>query len=363
MSNELINMLLKKYKLNNFNEFFIFGEDNNISLLKRFYRYVYDNKIIKTNEKTLYLNGFCKVQKIIKSLKKFVFIWRFKKANISNITSDLLLNPIHSFPESQIVEIYQLGCIYKFRISDIINLWKTALASSISMVPFPKIPKNPYINIEFDLGHIMSFYIAIRYKSNFMVPNIIQEFINCGLNLDTFKFKYFPQLMDFAIHNFIKDSDISILYFECVAMVSTFKRLLNGRSLSDDVSYNKKKEAVQILKPTLSKFLHATRSCNPNIRNLNKENILSDLNKIFNQYPFLGRRQVRVPRNRINHSNRIQSIRRDNGNSSESNNDDSDDTYGEIESDSDDETIFSTEMNIPTNIETFADYIVHYNTQ
>lgn len=366
MFDYVVSKLVKKYNINNFNTFFVFGENNEISLIKKFHRFVYENIVIKTSEKERYLMAFYQIQKNLKALKRLVFIWRLNKAKQSTITTDLLMNDIGSFPESQVVKIYQLGVIYTFRISDIINLWKVALTSSVTMMPFPKVPKNPYLNIDFHLGHLIKFYIAIRFKSNFMVPNIIQEFINCSMNLNKFRFKCFPQLMDYAIRHHVEHSEISILYYDCVSMVANYSHKINGRTMLPEICYAKKKQAVAVLKPVLLKYLLATRSCNPKIKYLYKPLILDELKNIFLQHRFLGRRQLRVPRrsarNRgediFSQSNTIlyRSTYRFQNSGDESLNN----PNGEILTDSDDEEVFSADLSLDLHPHLYSEYRLPY---
>ncbi len=72
--------------------------------------------------------------------------------------------------------------------------------------------------------------------------------------------------------------------------------------LQEDISLNKKTKVVKIMKPILKKYLYYKKSCNPKIKNLNKIGIVSNLKCIFELYPLLGRKIVRVNRRSINFS-------------------------------------------------------------
>ena len=46
MFDYIVNKIVKKYNISNFNTFFVFGMDNeNISLLKKFHRFVFENSL------------------------------------------------------------------------------------------------------------------------------------------------------------------------------------------------------------------------------------------------------------------------------------------------------------------------------
>lgn len=299
----IINYIINKYKVQNFNKFFVFGSDNeNISIIKKFHRYAFDNSFIAHADVVNYLSIFCIIQHTIKSFKKLIFIWRLRKATKSSVDIDLLMNSLNSYPEEQKVSVYHNNTIYTFRLTDIINIWKESLAKSTTMNPMPEFPKNPYTNLKFDRGHLLKFYIHIRYHSKFMVPKIIQQFIDCEMNTDLFRIHAYPDLIHISIDNYIKNGYTESLYYDCMNMVSSYRRSLNYRKLYEDISLNKKTKVVKIMKPTLKKYLYYKKSCNPKIKNLNKIGIVSNLKCIFELYPLLGRKIVRVNRRSINFS-------------------------------------------------------------
>ena len=49
MSDYIVNKIVNKYNIHNFNTFFIFGEDNDISLLKKFNRFVHERYVYNDN--------------------------------------------------------------------------------------------------------------------------------------------------------------------------------------------------------------------------------------------------------------------------------------------------------------------------
>ena len=300
MFDYIVNKIVKKYKIGNFNTFFVFGMENeNISLIKKFHRFVFENSFFSEENKVFNLTIFRIIQSTIKSLKKFVLIWRLKKAKVASIDTDLLMNSLCNFPSHQKVVLYHDDTLYTFRLCDIINIWLHALSNSINMTPYPKMPKNPFTNVEFHKGHLLKCYICIRFETKFMVPKLIQQFIDCSMDLTIFRQEAFPDLVHKAIDNHIKSGGVSTLYYDCIAMVSKYTRQLNGRKMSEDLLFEKKENAVKILKPVLKKHLYSIRSCNPKIRNKNKCDILDDLKNIFQKHHLLGRKIVRVTKNTL----------------------------------------------------------------
>lgn len=339
MSDYIVNKIIDKYKIHNFNTFFIFGENNETTLLQKFNRFVNEGYVVDKELKKLYNDVFYKIRKCIYGFQKLLLIWKIKKAKILSTDYDFILNHLDNFPESQKINIYHRGAIYKFRLSDIINVWLTSLCKNCSIVPMPEIPKNPYINIEFNKGHLLKFYIHIRYRTKFMVPKLIQEFINSEMDLNIFKERCYPDLIEKGIKNHLEGESYEILYFDCVRMVSKYSNRLRGRIMSVDINNNKKKEAVELLRPMLKKYLYSTFSCNPKVRYKNKINLVSDLKKVFKENVRLGRRIV-VPFTRHDISgNNVNDNVNDNGNGNVDDNFDDDESLPDLSDTETDEDV------------------------
>ncbi len=318
MSNYIVNKIINKFKIHNFNTFFIFGEDNDISLLKKFNRFVHEGYVSDDILKKKYEDIFCKIRKCIYGFNKLITLWKIKHAKISSTDYDFILNPLSSFPENQKIKIFHKGALYNFRLTDILNIWLTALCKNSSLIPMPEIPKNPYINIEFTKGQLLKFYIHIRYRTKFMIPTLIQDFINCEMDLEVFKYHSYARLVDFCIKNHFENESDEILYFDCVRMVAKYKNKLKNRTMSTDISMSEKKKAVDKLRPMLKKYLYSTYSCNPKVRCINKINLVSDLRKVFKENVRLGRkifiptrrrvRDISNNENQSNHSNSLSNL-------------------------------------------------------
>jgi hypothetical protein len=329
MSNYIVNKIINKFKIHNFNTFFIFGEDNDISLLKKFNRFVHEGYVSDDSLKKKYEDIFCKIRKCIYGFHRLIIMWKIKHAKISSTDYDFILNPLSSFPENQKIKIYHKGALYNFRLTDILNIWLTALCKNSSLIPMPKIPKNPYINIEFSKGQLLKFYIHIRYQTKFMIPTLIQDFINCEMNLELFKYHSYAPLVDICIKNHFENESDEILYFDCVRMVAKYKNKLKNRTMSTDITMSEKKDTVNKLRPMLKKYLYSTYSCNPKVRCINKINLVSDLRKVFKENVRLGRK-IFIPIRR-----RIRDI---SNNENDSNNSDSLPSLSDAETDTDTDT-------------------------
>ncbi len=141
--------------------------------------------------------------------------------------------------------------------------------------------------------------MCMKDNAKFSIPNIIQKFINCSMDLTLFRVKAYPDLIDEAIENHISSSPFDVLFLDCVNMLACHKRKLRRRRLSLDLSDSKKKDVVKQLKPILKLHLYSTMSCNPAVRSINKTIVIEKLEKFFTDKPTFGRRIVRVTRRTV----------------------------------------------------------------
>ena len=115
--------------------------------------------------------------------------YRWKNAVNSNIEQDLFLNNIDNFHEKFVVTILENNTIYKFRISDIVNLWVLALKNCEQLFVKPIELKNPYTNITFSKCALYNIYIKLL-DTGFIVPNVI-TFVRHDFDIKMFSIRNF----------------------------------------------------------------------------------------------------------------------------------------------------------------------------
>lgn len=260
---------------------------------------VLNNSFMDQGQKIYNFSLFSKTQSVYWGLKKFVKIWRWKRAKSASVDIDLYMNSLKSFPDSQKTKVLHHGMIYEFRLTDILNIWKRALTQSITFSPRPTIPRNPYLNMPFDKGQLFHFYMCMKDNAHFSIPVIIQKFINTSMNLRVFRLEAYTDLVDESVYNHMESSSFDTLFMDCANMISYHKRKLRGRRLSMDLPDKTKKDVVKKLKSSLKMHLLGTLSCNPVIRCLNKEFVVENLKKIFKGNPIFGRRIVSISRRSV----------------------------------------------------------------
>ena len=113
-------------------------------------------------------------------------LWKLKRKNIIyDNHSDLYFNPLSNLKSYLKVNILQNNTIYKFRISDLINLWVDNLTTCENLFCKPLNLKKPYTNISFEKHNLYNIYFSIYYSS-YNVPEIIYRFFKCGMNIDLY---------------------------------------------------------------------------------------------------------------------------------------------------------------------------------
>ena len=70
MSDYIVNKIIDKYKIHTFNTFFIFGENNETTLLQKFNRFVNEGYVVDKELKKLYNDVFYKIRKCIYGFQK-----------------------------------------------------------------------------------------------------------------------------------------------------------------------------------------------------------------------------------------------------------------------------------------------------
>ena len=88
--------------------------------------------VLKIKFQAMYLEAKRKKNKLHFFLK--TILW--KKAVNSNIEQDLFMNELESFDNKFIVSILEKNTIYKFRVSDIVNIWMLSLTKTDQLFIF-----------------------------------------------------------------------------------------------------------------------------------------------------------------------------------------------------------------------------------
>ena len=249
--------------------------------------FVVENEFFTDKQKKVYMELFAIAQKHYYSFSKLARIWKIRKFGYYNNDVDLCLKPLDSFPESQKITLIHFEKKYVFRLTDLMNIWIRALTKNDGFSPSPRYPFNPYINRPFRKHHLYNIYLKLM-DSHFIIPNLIQSFFKLNMNLTKFELQNYPILKDYAIDNYIKESDTNTLFLDVIHMVETFKIELQYAYIDTRLPDDTAKEVVVIMKPYLRDFFIGLMSCNSLKKELSRSAALNGLRCFFQRFPLFG---------------------------------------------------------------------------
>ena len=182
-------------------------------------------------------------------------MYRFKKYTVFEKETDLCLNNLTNYPENQKITLIHYKKKYIFRISDLINIWVKSLSSNGDLYPEPRLPKNPYTNLEFNLGHLANIYLHAR-KLDFNIPILITLFWQNSLDMEKFRTEGYPMLKEAAVRNYMCDNSQETLFYDIINEkdVSNFdKSIIAGHYIFAHENFIKLKKKMN-LNPFIKKL-------------------------------------------------------------------------------------------------------------
>jgi hypothetical protein len=208
-NNKLIRILLNS---------FIISSEHSIKKKYKFIKQTLDNIFIENDVKYFFMKNIQKIQKTYFALNKFAFHYKFKKSKII-VNEDLYLNLIDEKAKNSI-SIYQDNSIYKFILSDLVNIINNSLSNSSYFFSEPLPCKNPFNNIPFNKSTLYNIYFTVK-KYNMVVSELFHFYFLSNFNLTKFKEDYETFLRDYVIKNYVYSKNYDILYSEVMGMLNT----------------------------------------------------------------------------------------------------------------------------------------------
>jgi len=230
----------------------------------RFFNFAINYNISLTNkeEKEKIIDLYVKSKNIINILNKFSKKMKLSLYKKYDNNRDLRFNPLDKYKENEVINIIQNKTIYKFRILDLIYLWKTALLQSENMFAMPKELKNPYTNLEFKKHNLYNIFFGFN-KTTYVVPEIILSYFKCSFSLPYFKKKNYPFLQENAIEHFGKNAFYLELIEYLLTMLHFFRKDIDYVFLKNNLSQFKKKWIINKMEPIITLYLKYKFLCNP----------------------------------------------------------------------------------------------------
>lgn len=297
----LMNFISDSYSINVSPEFKVFISDYSscklTSDIYTFKFFIIDNELLTQEEK----NDVLDLYSIAKMLKN-TFKKCMRNRNIAKLTpnnnTDLYFNDIDDYPCYQTVNIISDDILYRFRLSDMVNMWLKCLKNTENLFVKPIKLKNPYTNLPFKKYNLYNIFIGLTF-SKYQVPYLIREFIKNYCDITRFTLNAYPYLKDNAIDDFFEMAHTYEYMEQINNMLYEFRKHIDFVYFPDDLTYRRKRRVVTYLKSILKNYLYGTYGCNP----LKKIDAYSkskeELKEFFKDNPFdtfmLNRRPTLPP--------------------------------------------------------------------
>lgn len=253
------------------------------------------NQFITKEKKDNLLHYFSLTQKIFYKFKKLYNLYVIKKKvkKYDNDT-DLCLTPLNNFKNN--ISIIQENKIYTFKINDLIRLIIEGITYTYDLFLEPKMPKNPFNNLEFEPHNLYNIYFHILNNTKITQPPILLHlFFKSEFNLDDFLLVNEAYLKDIAIKKYYEDiKNDYVLIYENLSLMLEKSVIL---SISDDFP---QQVVVSNLQHCLLDFLYSEYSYNPTMRRKYKKSLTLKLKDFKSKNPTFGRVIRRINHNAIN---------------------------------------------------------------
>jgi hypothetical protein len=235
------------------------------------------------NEKEKMEKLYVKSKNIINIFNKFSKKMKLSLYKKYDNDRDLRFTPLDNYKEKEIINIIQNKTIYKFRILDLIYLWKIALFKSENMFSIPKKLKNPYTNIVFKDYNLYNIFFSFN-KTTYVIPEIILSFFKCSFNMVFFKKKNYPILQENAIEYYGKNAFYTYLIEYLLTILHFFRKDIGYIFLKKELTQFKKQRIIKNMNHIIVLYLKYKFLCNPLLKDKYFKEIKDKLILYFKNY-------------------------------------------------------------------------------
>ena len=241
-----------------------------------------------------FIEYFYKVQKTYNVFNRFVYNYKYKKAQIV-VNTDMGLNEINE-NDKNVMCIFHNNSKYLFLINDLIKIFNSSLTNSYMFFSEPKCIKNPYDNLPFNKSNLYNIYFFIKFKT-YCRPELVFKFFQSNFKLNLFKFKNEQILRDYIIENFVYKSPSDTLLTEIKNMIKNFNmecllsrkenRIVIDKEFPNDI-------LIKIMRPYLLLYCISQYGYLEHMRNSSHIILKKKLLEFNNFNPQFGRKRYKI---------------------------------------------------------------------
>jgi hypothetical protein len=247
--------------INNINDYDVYKLAN---VKYTFYNNLINDKMFllnKTSSNTI-TNIFNECQtfyfNLIQLKKKIVY----KLSKKYDIDEDLRSNKLKDIKKENLIELIDNKTIYKFRISDMVNIVENSLCScEYEMLHNPLPPKNPFTNTPFTKSFFINLYFKVKH-SNLKIPTLFHNFFLCYFDLKIFEIENDVLIREQVIARYLKNLTQEEYYDNIMKMLKIVKRQYKLDIILNIDQLCPKNMVVDALKNYYHCFLYSEHSVN-----------------------------------------------------------------------------------------------------
>ena len=226
---------------------------------------VLNNLHITDEEKDKFLEKFGSAQRAYAGFRRLATRFRFKHTKRFEVYTDLCCVEFSVLSPKILISLLDRNTLYRFRISDIINIIDKALTYAPHFFAEPYEIKNPYTNLPFSRSNLYNIYFTLL-DSTYIMPILFQLYFLSNFCLERFKNENECFIRDKSIANFVKHASqddrhnqINRMFY---AHQATMTCVIHPQF--------PREKLVRVFASYLRSFLLEEYSLNPAIRDLNR---------------------------------------------------------------------------------------------
>jgi hypothetical protein len=253
------------------------------------------NTFLESSKKEIYMDIFRKTQKIYHGFCRLARFFKIKRAKRFDVDTDLYMNSFVSLGPSLLVDIYDddSRTMYKFRLTDLMNIANTALSHSPDFFAEPQEIKNPYTNIAFTSAQLYTIYFMTK-SSRYIMPILFHQYFISGF--DTAEFCKYNEchIREVAMKVFLDSGSEASKYYYITKMLRDYRSDMNNMVIHPQFPATKLLEAFS---EYLYDYLLENYSLNPSLRYHSKQKLQTKLTRFSRLNPTYGRKVINNIRN------------------------------------------------------------------
>ena len=253
---------------------------------------VLDNRFVGPTQRADILEKFSLAQRVYTALCRRARTWKVARAREAEIDTDLYMRPLSSLPSSALMRLYHDDCrtTYLYRISDLLQVIRSALSSAPDFFVSPQPIRNPYTNQEFTEAQLYTIYQRVK-ESAFEIPAVFHLYRAAGMQVrplvDRAEALIREDALDAAVH---MPSDRKHRYI--TQMLRQYDRDTEGLEIHPQFP---PENLIAAFGPFLPTYLRITHSLHPDLRRRSERLLKSALRRFVELNPLYGRLRSSVP--------------------------------------------------------------------